>query len=86
MRRCHVLQVEQVRVNKAKALSMKKRVEALLEFLAVGYCWHLSAERYLLEAADTITYQNGIQPTEQPLPPIAGVMLCSTTSTNMEGN
>jgi hypothetical protein len=35
---CGVLQVEQVRVNKAKAWSMKKRVDALVDFLVVSQC------------------------------------------------
>jgi hypothetical protein len=33
-----MLQVEQVPVNKAKALSMKKRVDALVNFLVVSQC------------------------------------------------
>lgn len=42
------MQVEQVRVNKAKARSMKSRVEALMRFLAVGFGWRLCAILRLL--------------------------------------
>jgi hypothetical protein len=38
---CLVLQVERVRVNKAKARSMNSRVEALMRFLAVSLCLQL---------------------------------------------